>query len=455
MSINFYQFHKLLSEYGQNLVQDLIQKFQKEDAALTPEIIKIYIDKFEKIKNTLAEKDINKYSWKELESTIDSRQPKQRIKAGKLDPTVIDANLLYNKDGIRIYIGKDKKSCIRYSNGYNFCIGARGEDSMYNYYRIGKKGLPYFIFNDNLPPRDDRHLLVLFVYDNYALPIPTKYRYSLTRANNEGEDNYEKLIEIIRDYPWVSPIGQFVDDNKKGTLEPDPFEIIEYTFYNALTNKKRLLESSYSGLGKPWSTIKFGVPYDGKLEHFEKRGLRNLFISLKELIFNKDPLTINNFIEQKDNQKIAFIRIYESNKDNSIFSWPRMFCVFCKNSDELLKEIRRIAKNIIKEPSIHGGEWPNVISNLQPSKKNIESLLEPIEKSKNKIYELLSKNKELRDNIPVFISYQDNKPDFRDAIMMPYFLVQINDIREIALDVIGHNKEIVEDLNNIKTKYNK
>lgn len=241
--MNFYEFYRLLNEYGQTLIQTLIKKFQEEVPTLTPTIIRNYIDRFENIKNNLPEKDITKYSWKQLENTVDSYQPKQRIKAGKIDPTVSDANLLYNKDGIRIYLGKDKKSCIKYSNGYTFCIGARGPDNMYSHYRISNKGTPYFIFNDNLPKNDKRHLMVLIVYDKEFIDFVgaaiNLKRYSVTLATNNPDDEkqYSKLEEIIKLYPWTKSLENFVDDENKGTVEVGPLEVIESKLEQAFNQK--------------------------------------------------------------------------------------------------------------------------------------------------------------------------------------------------------------------------
>jgi hypothetical protein len=226
--MNFYQLYNLLNEYGQTLIQTLIEKFQQEVPTLTPTIIKNYIDRFDRIKNNLPEKDITKYSWRDLENVVDSHQTKNKIKAGKLDPTATDANLLYNQDGLRIYLGKDKKSCVKYGNGYTFCISARGENNMYNHYRVREKGTPYFIFNDNLPKEDDRHLMVLFVYAPPNNWSGNRYqRYSVTLATNKGEKTYDKLDKIIDLYPWVKPIEKFVDDGNKGTVSVETFEILE------------------------------------------------------------------------------------------------------------------------------------------------------------------------------------------------------------------------------------
>jgi hypothetical protein len=253
--MNFYQLYNLINEYGQNLIQTLTQKFQKEVPTLTPTIIKSYIDRFDRIKNNLTEKDITKYTWKDLENTVDGYQPKQRIKAGKLDPTVSDANLLYNQDGTRIYLGKDKKSCIKYGNGYSFCISARGPGNMYGQYRIHQKGTPYFIFNDKLPTTDNRHLMVLFVYkDTYGTG---EKRYSLTLASNRPEDEtgYNKLKDIIAKYPWTDPMEYFVSDDVasdsgyiirgKGTVDVEPFEMIEHYLTEIFHDKNYKLETDF------------------------------------------------------------------------------------------------------------------------------------------------------------------------------------------------------------------
>jgi len=241
--MNFYKLYNLINEYGQSLIETLTEKFQKEVPTLTPTIIRNYIDRFDRIKNNLQEKDITKYTWKQLENTVDGYQPKQRIKAGKLDPTVTDANLLYNQDGTRIYLGRNKKSCIKYGNGYTFCISARGENNMYAQYRIRNKGTPYFIFNDKLPTTDNRHLMVLSVYQHGA-------RYAVTLATNQPEDEteYRTLAEITNLYPWTKPLENFIDDKTKGAVDVEPFEILEDWLTESFNYKNYKLRSkTYRG----------------------------------------------------------------------------------------------------------------------------------------------------------------------------------------------------------------
>jgi hypothetical protein len=306
--MNFYEFYSLLNEYGQALIQTLIEKFQKEDPSLTRDTIEMYIKDFEKIKNKLQNKDISTYSWENLESTVDGNRQEPKIKAGKLDPTITDSNLLYNKDGVRIYLGKDKSSCIRYSNGYTFCIGARGERNMYNRYRIGYNGTPYFIFNDNLPKENNTHLMVLFVYENVDDP-----RYSVTLASNKPEDQkrYDKIKDIISFYPWVKPIENFVDDENKGTVKPDNKEIIEYNLkveYNKRRSEKKFSFTSLKGKKNEESrvvldhTLKHNLKDTLELSKGEKK-IYNFNIIGISIVEDLKPFVINNrpsFVIDKD-----------------------------------------------------------------------------------------------------------------------------------------------------------
>ena len=65
--MNFYSLYNILNEYGQALLNSLIEKFQKEEKGLNISTIEFYIKEFDKIKNKISNKDITTYSWKELE----------------------------------------------------------------------------------------------------------------------------------------------------------------------------------------------------------------------------------------------------------------------------------------------------------------------------------------------------------------------------------------------------
>jgi hypothetical protein len=226
-------YEMILREYNEKLLNQIIKKFQEEAPGLDTNIIRIYINRFVQIKNSpnVTEKDITKYTWKQLETVVDSNQPK-RIKAGKINDGEPggDSNLVYNENGLRIYVGKTKNACIKYGNGYSFCISSRGEENMYTYYRYDLVGTPYFIFddtktseqNDNRDFIDPDHLLVLFVHE------PTykggDFWYTITTADNKGEEEYDIFNKIQYEYPRLKGLKELfqpveMDPKEKKILE--------------------------------------------------------------------------------------------------------------------------------------------------------------------------------------------------------------------------------------------
>lgn len=218
----------ILKEYSSKLIDVLVNKFKQESPNLEKDIIISYINRFVQIKNSpkVLEKDITKYTWKQLETVVDSNQPK-RIKAGKINDGEPggDSNLVYNENGLRIYIGKTKNACIKYGNGYSFCISSRGQESMYTYYRYDLVGTPYFIFDDTKTSEQDKygnfidtdHLLVLFVHE------PTykggDFWYTVTTADNQGEEEFDIFNKIEDKYPRLKGMKELFKP-----VEVDPKE---------------------------------------------------------------------------------------------------------------------------------------------------------------------------------------------------------------------------------------
>jgi len=237
--------NKSLNEYSQGIVNKLTAKFKQENPSLSDDDIKKYINRFDSIKGNLPvdKRDITKYSWNELEQAVASSQSK-RIKAGKInDGEPEDANLVYNQNKLRIYVGKTKNACIKYGNGYNFCISARGDDNMYYDYRYGQQGTPYFVFDDTKTSErdkngnfiDETHLLVIFVMDHpqlagdYYDDEETTYiryndfDYTVTTADNPGENHYSDFGSVENDYPRVKGLKDIFQG-----VEVDPKEKAEY-----------------------------------------------------------------------------------------------------------------------------------------------------------------------------------------------------------------------------------
>jgi hypothetical protein len=240
----------ILNEYSEKFVNNLINKFKQEKPNLSTTIINAYVNRFIQIKDNpkIIQKDITKYTWKELETIIDTNQPKS-IKSGKInDGNPNDGNLVYNQNGLRIYIGKTRNACIKYGNGYSFCISARGRDTMYYDYRYEENGSPYFVFDDTKSSKQDNqgnfiepeHLLVIFKYgdddDEYQ-------EYTVTNANNDGDKRFYNFVELQKSY---SRLKGLIEIFKKINHDPKEKNIYDIEIkYGAFLEKSKYSELFY------------------------------------------------------------------------------------------------------------------------------------------------------------------------------------------------------------------
>jgi hypothetical protein len=230
---------KLILEISEKRILELINKYQNEKPDLSSDFIRQYIDRFEQIKNSprVTQKDIYQLSWMDLVRIVDASQKKD-IKAGKMDVSIPDENLIYDKNNIRVYKASNRESCIKYGKGYNFCISARGDGEAYKEY--SRVGTPYFVFFDNITKDNPNHLLVVIIYDEDF----EDYLYSVTDAKNEGEEYFSSKDELISSYPQLSSVVNLftpVEKEKKEVLEKKINNI-----YNDLKNKivPRMIKSS-------------------------------------------------------------------------------------------------------------------------------------------------------------------------------------------------------------------
>jgi hypothetical protein len=235
----------LIREYSVGLINKLIQKFKQEDPELTDDEIKKVIKRFDQIKDNVEQRDILKYTWNDLVDIVISIEPK-RIKAGKINDGEVDnADLVYNQNGLRVYKAGDKKSCIKYGNGYTFCISARGSGNVYGRYRAGddetSPSLTYFVFDDNRPSSkdengkylDNTHLLVVMAEEG-------EYGgYYITEADNNVSDWYETFEEAASKYPQLKGLKSILK------YEPPAENDVDTNVYNIEKEKEKALDDYF------------------------------------------------------------------------------------------------------------------------------------------------------------------------------------------------------------------
>lgn len=244
----------LNEEYSEKVLIKLVDKFKSENPEVDTETIQDYIKRFDQIKNgpNITNKDISTYTFDELESAvIDS----VRVIKPKSFKGSDDLSLVYNGDGLNIFLADTKEKCIKYGEGYTFCISAHGEDNRYDEYRFDMFGTPYFIFNHRMSSsKDDEsgdywdpdHLMVLFVYEAPPTQAPDDYvdytedkemqfknmthYYSVSDAENKGETFYMNFSTIETYFPHLKGLEKVFVPKELSQKEQRLVDINDYAW---------------------------------------------------------------------------------------------------------------------------------------------------------------------------------------------------------------------------------
>jgi hypothetical protein len=207
-----------LLEYSKRITQQLISRFKKEDNHLTDEQIVYYITRFEEVKASpkVVEKDILKYSFADLEKTVDMF-PKKATTGQNSNTAEVRGQGVYDKDGVEVYLGDEKYKCIKYreyvenekGTSHGWCI-ARKDGNMFNGYRFGGRGgnarVFYFVIDRNKDIEDPNHAFVVHVFDNGE--------YGYTSAFNDGDVTELSWGGLVKKAPVLSNIPQDVFKSK-------------------------------------------------------------------------------------------------------------------------------------------------------------------------------------------------------------------------------------------------
>ena len=195
-----YENKSVLLEYSDKFINNLVSKYVEQGAQ--DDEARKNIELFSRYSPGLPtdQRDIVKYSWDELGRFIyDKVTRKKRIKAGKIgDGDEDEDQIVYSNNGVTIFKGDSEEKCVRYGNGYNFCISSRGDDNYYErYLKMYGYTTYYFIFNSNLPRDNENHILVLTKSGNH---------YSIWDAANRLKQKhfFKDFDEVVEDYPWLN-----------------------------------------------------------------------------------------------------------------------------------------------------------------------------------------------------------------------------------------------------------
>jgi hypothetical protein len=250
-----YILEHYLAEYAKKVVEQLKVKFKKENPDLTDDQIDYYVNRFEEVVKSpeVKNKDINSYTFKELEKIVDSF-PKDNGMASSVKNTAeVQGTAIYNKDGVEVYLGDERHKCITYrkyfegetKKAYGWCISRSDVSSnMYNGYRHGggyAARVFYFVIDRNVGLDDDNHVFVVHVFDD------GKYGYSSSHNNGDKEElSWDELVRhanVLTKLPQELFKAKPLTDDEKKIYEITKGERYDDSLYDAFNGNFELCKA--------------------------------------------------------------------------------------------------------------------------------------------------------------------------------------------------------------------
>jgi len=168
----------------------------------------------------------------EFTEHIDAVDTKQKLKNAPPAPTIEhedSADKLVDTDELTIYTGDSQHKCVKYGDGYSFCISRRAGGNMYDSYRLQKESTFYFIFFKKLPKTNPDHILVLdhkkngwertnqlnntkkTTWKEVVAKFPVLAQYENLFVNKPLTDKEKANIQFLRDFTNSPSLVKFLN----------------------------------------------------------------------------------------------------------------------------------------------------------------------------------------------------------------------------------------------------
>lgn len=211
-------------------VKNLLQtRYEAENPDTDPNEIRQNIDKWDQYVNSIPKehRDITRLDYLQVKRIIDDAQFKTEIRGRqKTDTSTDPSDLVYDRNNLTIYRGDSKPKCIRYGDGYSWCISRSDASNLFYSYRMRtREPMFYFVFDKNRERDDPLHATVVYV-NNMG-------QYHLATARNTGDEEYtwEELAKLM---PRISGL--------KSVFKPQPLSDIERLQYEKYHRKLELVD---------------------------------------------------------------------------------------------------------------------------------------------------------------------------------------------------------------------
>ena len=221
----FLDFSKLVNQvYPKYIKEILMDRFKKENTAITEDILEYYIssyvDNFDELYSQMPPP--TQLSFSDFEHYIDGMD-KGLANAGKMSTE--DIETVYDDNNMIIFQPKTRDQCIKLKNGRSWCTSREGGSNLFYNYRLDNRRTLYYVIDQDKEYSDLNFAVVVLVDPDGDM--------SLADGSNSGRYSGHQNI------PW-SEITQKIPklNNLKDVFKPKPLTKDELELINQIRNTR-------------------------------------------------------------------------------------------------------------------------------------------------------------------------------------------------------------------------
>ena len=222
----FLDFSKLVNQvYPKYIKEILMDKFKKENTAITEDIldyyISAYLDNFDELYPQMPPP--TQLTFSDFEHYIDGMN-KGLANAGGKESTE-DIEIVYDDNNLMIFQPKTRDQCIRLKNGRSWCTSREGSSNLFYNYRLDNRRTLYYVIDQDKEYSDVNFAVVVLVDPDGDM--------SLADGTNSGRYSGHQNIpwnEIVTKIPKLK--------NLKEVFKPKPLTEEELEAISQIRNTR-------------------------------------------------------------------------------------------------------------------------------------------------------------------------------------------------------------------------
>ena len=221
----FLDFSKLVNQvYPKYIKEILMDRFKKENTAITDDIldyyISSYVDNFDELYSQMPPP--TQLSFSDFEHYIDGMD-KGLANAGKMSTE--DIETVYDDNNMIIFQPKTRDQCIKLKNGRSWCTSREGGSNLFYNYRLDNRRTLYYVIDQDKEYSDLNFAVVILVDPDGDM--------SLADGSNSGRYSGHQNIpwsEIVQKIPKLKNLQQ--------VFKPKPLTQEELELINQIRNTR-------------------------------------------------------------------------------------------------------------------------------------------------------------------------------------------------------------------------